>query len=90
MRFLTLPAITTGVDILRSHIGHDRAYRVIHRRDVETVRAKEDDVDLLAGRQRADLAVEAVRPRALDRSPDIACRLEGGNTWSGDPPDAAR
>src|SRR6266446_5074064 len=54
------------VDILRAHIGHHRTDGVIKRHDVETVGAQQDDVGLLAGRQRADLAVEAVRPRALD------------------------
>src|SRR5882672_3704374 len=50
------------VDILRAHIGHDRADGVIKRHDVETVGVQQDNVGLLAGRQRADLAVEAVRP----------------------------
>ena len=55
-----------GVDVLRRHAGDHRADRVVHRHDVEPVGAQHDDVGLLAGRQRADLLVEAVGARAFD------------------------
>ena len=67
-----------GVDVLRAHAGDHRADRVVHRHDVEHVGAQQDDVGLLAGRQRADLALEAVGARAFDggKFEHVACCQE--------------
>jgi len=43
-----------------------RADRVVHWHDVEAVGAQQDDIRLLAGRRRADLAIETIRARTLD------------------------
>src|SRR5262245_9934342 len=54
------------VDVLRPHAGHHRADRVVHRHDVEHVSAQQDDVCLLTGSERADLALELVGTCAFD------------------------
>ena len=55
LRFIILPAISTVSTFCGRHAGDHRADRVVDRHDVEQIGAQQDDVGLLAGRQRADL-----------------------------------
>src|SRR4051812_2404008 len=70
-----------SIDVLRAHAGDDRTYRIVHRHYVEPVGAQQDDVRILARRERADLALEAVGARLRwwrTRAP----RAPSG-TWAG-------
>ena len=58
-----------GVDVAGARDLHDRIDRVVHRRHVDVVGPQHDDVGLLAGRQRADLAVHPEGAGAVDRRP---------------------